>query len=54
MDKTNNTSNRRIKADMYRNKYSHWTNGFWTMHNMSNRQTIYIGKILDYQSGKDE
>lgn len=40
-------SKKDIEANKYREKYSYWTFGKWNMHNISNRQAIIIGRLLD-------
>lgn len=43
----NKKVNKKTVAQIYRNKYSYWSAGFWNMNNISNRQAINIGRMLD-------
>ena len=47
-------SGKQFEADKYRNKYSHYVCGYWTMHNVSNRQAINLGRMLDAREKKEE
>lgn len=47
-------SKKETEANMYRNKYPHYVCGAWTIHTMSNRQAINIGRMLDMRNKKEE
>ena len=44
-------SNKQRETDSYRNKFSHWNFGVWTMDKLSNRQAIKIGRELEQAKG---